>query len=80
MFKRLCVLLVLGSVLLAACTINIGIPATEAAPTMQAEALPPEVAIEIQNQLSETLGVSIDQIEIASVERREWSDSGLGRP
>lgn len=82
MFKRLGVFLVLASILLAACSLNTAVPATETVPTMIADALPPEVAVEIQNQLSDTLGVPVDQIAIQSVEQREWSDSclGLGGP
>jgi hypothetical protein len=59
MFKSLgFILFVLASILLTACNLGTEIPATEAIPSIVAEALPPEVAIEIQNQLSETLGVA----------------------
>jgi hypothetical protein len=78
MFKSLGVLFVLASILLTACNLGTEIPATEAIPSIVAEALPPEVAIEIQNQLSETLGVPVDQIQIETVEQRDWPDGCLG--
>ena len=78
MVKKLCVLLVLASVLLTACNLDTAVPVTEAVPSMVAEALPPEVAIEIQNQLSEALGVATDQIQIETVEQRDWPNSCLG--
>jgi hypothetical protein len=72
------VLLVLGSILLTACSLNAQVPATEAVPTIVAEALPPEVAVEIQNRASEALGIAVDQIQIETVEKMEWPDSCLG--
>jgi len=82
MLKKFFVLSVLASILLAACTLNSQIPATEAVPTIVAEVLPPEVAVEIQNRASEALGVAADQIQIETVEKTEWTDSclGLGGP
>ena len=77
MVKKLCVLLVLASVLLTACNLT-AVPVTEVVPSLVAEALPPEVAIEIQNQLSEALGVATDQIQIETVEQRDWPNSCLG--
>lgn len=78
MFKKLSVLVVLASILLTACNLNLAVHATEAVPSIVAKALPPEVAIEIQNQLSETLGVATDRIEIETVEQRDWPNSCLG--
>lgn len=68
--------------LLAACSLNTQVPTTEEAPSSPEDMLPPEVMVEIQNQISEVLGISLDQIKIETVERREWSDSclGLGEP
>lgn len=76
--KKLFVLSVLASILLSACSLNSQVPATEAVPTIVAEALPPEVAVEIQNRASEALGVAAEQIKIETVEKREWPDSCLG--
>ena len=68
----------LVSVLLTACSLNAQVPATEEIPTIVAEALPPEVAVEIQNRISETLGVPVDQIQIETVEQRDWPNGCLG--
>lgn len=44
--------------------------------------LPPEAAIEAQRQLSESLGVPVEQIPFVSYEQMDWQDSclGLGQP
>lgn len=55
-------------------------PATQNVPTLVAENLPPEVVIEIQNQVSEALSVAADQIQIETVEQRDWPDACLGLP
>jgi hypothetical protein len=78
MLKKLLVLSILASILLTACSLGTEIPATEAIPSIVADALPPEVAIEIQNRISETLGVQIDQIQIETVEKRDWPNGCLG--
>ena len=78
MVKKLLILFILAGTLLAACNLSTSVPATENVPTMIADALPPEVAVAIQNQISETLGVQVDQVQIESVEQRDWSDSCLG--
>lgn len=80
MLQKLFVLLalVLVSMLLGACTLGTEVPATEAIPSIVAEALPPEVVVEIQNRLSETLGVPVDQIQIETVEQRDWPNGCLG--
>ncbi len=82
MVKKLGLLFVLASIVLSACTLNTAIPATEAVPSLVADVLPPEVAVEIQNRVSEALGVSVDQIQIETVEQKDWPDSclGLGGP
>lgn len=84
MVKRILVLSVLVSILLAGCSLGSAVPATQAVPSVVAgamDALPPEVAVQVQNQVSETLGVAVDQIQIKTVEQQEWTDSclGLGR-
>lgn len=78
MLKKLFVLSALVSMLLGACTLGLEIPATEVVPSIVAEALPPEVVVEIQNRLSETLGVPVDQIQIETVEQRDWPNGCLG--
>jgi hypothetical protein len=78
MTKKLIVISLLASILLAGCTLNTAIPATQVVPTLVAEVLPPEVAVEIQNQISQTLGAPVEQVQIDTVEQREWPDSCLG--
>jgi hypothetical protein len=82
MSKKFLLISALVSTLLTACNLSFAIPATQSVPTVVAETLPPEVAVEIQNRLNETLGLAVDQIEFETVERREWPDSclGLGGP
>lgn len=74
----ICVLVMFG-LFLAACGGQV--PTTEEVPSVE-DILPPQVAAEILNQVSETLGVSIEDIQINSVEQQTWSDSclGLGGP
>lgn len=79
--KKILVMSVLAGILLAGCNLGSAIPATEVVPSVVAEVadtLPPEVAVQVQNQVSELIGVPVDQIQIETVEQREWSDSCLG--
>jgi len=73
---------ILAILTLSACSMDTQLPATEDVPSSPEDILPPEVIIEIQNQISENLGISLDQIEIETVEQRDWPDSclGLGEP
>jgi hypothetical protein len=79
--KKLVVLSVLVCVLITACSLNARIPATQAAPaTGLANTLPPEIAAQIRNKISQTLGVPADQIQLETVEHRDWPDACLGLP
>jgi len=80
--KKIIVISILTVFLLTACNLNTQLTATEEAPTLPEGLLPPEIMVEIQNQISEVLGVSLDQIQIKTVEQKEWPDSclGLGGP
>ena len=44
--------------------------------------LPPDVALNIRNQVSEILGVPVESIQLKTIEQMEWPDSclGLGGP
>lgn len=42
--------------------------------------LPPQAVLEAVNQLSEDLGVSVEDIEIREFEQVEWPDACLGIP
>lgn len=77
-FRKISWISILALVILSACNMNPQLPATEEMPSSPEEVLPPEVVVAIQNQISESLGASVDQIQIETVERREWSDSCLG--
>ena len=80
--RKIIVVSILTVFLLTACNLNTQLPATVEAPALPEDLLPPEVMVEIQNQISEVLGISLDQIQIETVEQRDWSDSclGLGEP
>jgi len=80
--RKIVVASILTVFLLTGCNLNTQLPATEEATALPKDLLPPEIMVEIQNQISEVLGVSLDQIQIETVEQREWPDSclGLGGP
>ena len=78
-----------ASIVLTACS---AVPATDivlptAIPTgiltdvaSLADAVPPEVASNIQNKVSEILGVPVESIQFRSVEAQEWPNGCLGLP
>jgi len=80
MDKKFFLLVVLVSVLLSSCSLSTAVPATQNVPTLVVETLPPGVVVEIQNRVSETLGVPADQLQIDTVEQTDWPDSCLGLP
>jgi hypothetical protein len=45
-----------------------------------ADAVPPDVATNIQNKASEILGVPVESIQFRSVEAQEWPNGCLGLP
>jgi hypothetical protein len=80
MSKRWIVALLFAGLFLAACSANqSNVPATQVDPAME-EVLPPDVALNVQNQISETLGVAAETIEIQNVEKMDWPNSCLGLP
>jgi hypothetical protein len=50
------------------------------APIAQGESLPPDAAIAAEQMLGQSLGVSVEEIELVSYERREWPNACLGLP
>jgi hypothetical protein len=74
------VILVCAGLLLAACTTN----NTNASPTQENPALenvlPPDVALNVQNQISETLSTPVENIQITQVEKMDWPNACLGLP
>jgi hypothetical protein len=72
--------LVLAGLILAACsTSRTDVPATAVNPELQ-NILPPDVALNVQNQISQTLGVAVEQIQITKVEAKDWPNGCLGLP
>ena len=82
--KKWIVSLVCAGLLLAACSANAtDVPAvvTQVIPALE-DVLPPDVALNIRNQVSEILGVPVESIQLETIEQMEWPDSclGLGGP
>jgi len=72
--------LVCAGLMLAACASNqSNAAATPLNPALE-NALPPDVALNVQNRISETLGVALENIQIQNVEKMNWPDSCLGLP
>src|SRR5512147_423314 len=73
------VVLVCAGLLLAACTTNTNASATQQNPALE-NVLPPDVALNVQNQISETLGTPVENIQITQVEKMDWPNACLGLP
>jgi hypothetical protein len=74
------IVLVLTGLVLAACgTSRTDVPATQVNPELQ-NVLPPEVALNVQNQISQNLAVAVEKIQITKVESKDWPNSCLGLP
>jgi hypothetical protein len=72
--------LLLAGLALAACSSSqINAAATQVNPALE-QALPPDVALNVQNFISETLGVPLENIEIRNIEQMDWPDGCLGLP
>src|SRR5215510_15260003 len=77
-------LVLLAGLDLSACRSNgTDVPAalTQVAPALE-DVLPPDVALNIRNRVSEILGVPVESIQLKTIEQTEWPDSclGLGGP
>lgn len=78
--KKWIIGLVLTGVLLAACgTSRTDVAATQVNPDLE-NVLPPDVALNVQNQISQTLGVAIEKMQITKVEKMDWPNGCLGLP
>jgi hypothetical protein len=82
--KKWILSLVCAGLLLAACSANVtDVPAiaTQIIPALE-DVLPPDVALNIRNQVSEILGVPVESIQLETIEQMEWPDGclGLGGP
>jgi hypothetical protein len=83
MFRKWIVpLVLLAGFVLAACGAGgTAVPAavTQIIPALE-DVLPPDVALNIRNQVSEILGVPVESIQLKSIEQMEWPDGCLGLP
>ena len=79
MQKKLIVSLVAAALLLAACAAGTDVPTVQGNPSLN-DVLPPEVALNIQNQISQILGVPVESIQLESIEQTDWPNSCLGLP
>ena len=78
--SRISILVLAASLVLAACSASqTEVPATQVNPDL-VNVLPPEVALNVQNQISQTMVVPLESIQIENVEKMEWEDSCLGLP
>ena len=79
MQKKLIVSLVAAALLLAACAAGTDVPTVQGNPSLN-DVLPPEVALNIQNQISQILGVPVESIQLESIEQMDWPNGCLGLP
>jgi len=78
--RKWIMVLVLTGLILAACsTSRTDVPATAINPELQ-NILPPDVALNVQNQISQTMGVAVEQIQITQVAAKDWPNGCLGLP
>jgi|SRR5688500_9284737 hypothetical protein len=79
-YKHWILTLLLAGILLSACGSNqVEAVATQVDPALE-NVLPPDVALNVQNFISETLAVPPESIEITNVEQMDWPDGCLGLP
>jgi len=78
--KKWIVSLVCAGLVLAACgTTRTDVPATQGIPSLE-DVLPPDVALNIRNQVSVILGVPVESIQLESIEQMDWPNGCLGLP
>ena len=72
--------LLFAAVILSACGSNqANPPATQVDPALE-NVLPPDVALNVQNFISESMAVPLESIEITNVEQKDWPNGCLGLP
>jgi len=72
--------MLLAGAILGACTSNQATAlATQVDPALE-NVLPPDVALNVQNFISENMGVALESIEIKNVEQMDWPNGCLGLP
>ena len=76
--KWLIPLIAAMALILAGCSTMFG--EEEVLPETGTGALPPQAVLEAIDQLSESLGVSVESIEVIEFEQVDWPDACLGLP
>ena len=80
MSKYWILVVLLAGVILSACASSqANPPATQVDPALE-NVLPPEVALNVQNFISESMAVPLASIQITSVEQKDWPNGCLGLP
>jgi hypothetical protein len=78
MIKPWIMILLLAGLALAACSSNqVNSQVTPDNPAL-AEALPPAVALNVQNFISESMGVPAESLQIENIEKKDWPNGCLG--
>lgn len=72
-------LLLTGAILSACGSNQANAVATQVNPALEG-ALPPEVALNVQNYIVENMGVALEDMEITNVEQMDWPNACLGLP
>jgi hypothetical protein len=80
MLKAWTLVLVSAGLLLAACSASQAGTATGPTNPALEDTLPPDVALTVQNRVSELLAVPAENLQIQSVEQMDWPNSCLGLP
>jgi hypothetical protein len=71
------IVLLLAGTILGACSSQA--VATQVNPALE-NVIPPDVALNVQNFISESMGVAPEDIEIRNIEQQDWPDGCLGLP
>jgi hypothetical protein len=71
------IVLLLAGTVLGACSSQA--VATQVNPALE-NVIPPNVALNVQNFISESMGVAPEDIEIRNIEQQDWPDGCLGLP
>lgn len=80
--KKWIITLVCAGLVLTACSsgaTSTSIPATEVIATI-ANALPPDVALNVQNRVGEMLNTPVENLQLESIQQMEWPNGCLGLP
>ena len=78
--RKWILVLVCAGLVLAACSPNqSNAQATPPNPVLE-EVIPPDVALNVQNRVSEALGVPVENIQLQNIEKMDWPNSCLGLP